>query len=262
MEPRKLAAVAVLLFVFVAPLAYLGAAYHSYAGLVDPQKPKASADYVVVYTLSAQFYVLTKEKYEGLISSGYLLPEGSKIFNVTLESFITGSPEVDLNLTLRSPYEYFTIVVGAPSVADCKDSPQLYVGDCRYRTITVSEVSGVVSNIFSTNYYLRALQMGYDNKTAREYASNQTWLRYRKRYLTFWTKIDIGRGKIGNPEHLVVLLIGPAEGARENKIFAPRRGVLVIEGTTDETLRAEVILIENLIGFKWPQGNTTQTITG
>ncbi len=149
--------------------------------------------------------------------------------------------------------------MGDPSVTNCKDSPQLYVGDCRYRTLAVSEISGVVSNIFTTNYYIKGLQMGYDNATAKQYAFNQTWLRYRKTYLNFWTKVDIGRGKIGNENHLAVILIGPAEDAKENRIFAPRKGVLVIEGTTDETLRAEVVLIENIIRFSWPQNSTATT---
>jgi len=55
-------------------------------------------------------------------------------------------------------------------------------------------------------------------------------------------------------------LIGPAEGANANRVFTPRRGVLVIEGTTDETLRAEVVLIENLIGFQWPESNETKRV--
>ncbi|AFL94489.1 hypothetical protein CL1_0277 [Thermococcus cleftensis] len=260
MDNRRLAAVLIVLLVIIAPISYVAYSYHSFNGLINPGTPKTSAEYVVVYTPSAQFYTLTAEEYRQLLESGEKLPPGSKLFNVTVDSYITGSPGVDLNLTLRSVYRQFTIVMGDPSVINCKDNPQLYVGDCRYRTLAVSEISGVVASIFAANYYLKGINMGYDNVTAKQYAFNQTQLGYRKTYLNFWTKVDLGRGKIGNEEHLAVLLIGPAEGAKENRIFTPRRGVLVIEGTTDETLRAEVVLIENIISFKWPEGNETKTI--
>jgi len=260
LNKRKLAVILIVLIVFVAPISYVLYSYHSFGNVLKPGTPKGSEEYVVIYTPSAQFYTLTAEEYKRLIESGTRPPEGSKIFNVTLESYITGSPEVDLNLTLRSVYEYFTIVMGDPSVTNCKDNPQLYIGDCKYRTLTVSEVSGMVANIFAANYYIKGIHMGYDNATAKQYAFNQTYLRYRKAYLNFWTKIDVGRGKLGNGDHLVVLLIGPAEGAEENKVFVPRKGVLVVEGKTDETLRAEVVLIENIIGFQWPKGNETKTV--
>ena len=260
MNQRKLAVILIVLIVAVAPISYVLYAYHSFESIINPGTPKTSEGYVVIYTPSAQFYTLTWERYRSLLKSGTKPPGGSRIFNVTIDSYITGSPGVDLNLTLRSVYKYFTIVLGDPSVINCKDNPQLYVGDCRYRTLTVSEISGVVANIFAANYYIQGLHMGYDNATARQYAFNQTYLRYRKNYLNFWTKIALGRGKIGNENHLAVLLIGPAEGATGNRIFTPRKGVLVIEGTTDETLRAEVVLVENLIGFQWPKGNETRTV--
>lgn len=259
MNQKKLAVIFIVLLIIVAPISYFMYAYHEFSNVLNPGPPKASSQYIVIYTPSAQFYVLTEEQYRKLLKEGTRPPTGSRIYNITVDSYITGSPEVDLNLTIRSFYEYFTIVIGDPSVENCKDNPQMYVGDCRYRTLTVSEISGVVSNIFTTNYYIKGLEMGYDNATAKQYAYNQTWLRYRKVYLTFMTKFDIGRGKIGNPDHLVILIIGPAEGAKENRIFAPRRGVLVIEGVTDDTLRAEITLIEKLIGFTWlsGEGNTT-----
>jgi len=260
LSPRKLAAVLTILLVILAPLGYLLYSYHGFGTVVNPGIPKGSKGYVVIYTPSAQFYTLTAEEYREFLEGGHRPPEGSKVFNVTLDSYLTGSPVVDLNLTLRSVYDYFTIVMGDPSLVHCRDNPLLYPGDCRYRTLAVSEISGVVASIFAANYYIRGLQMGYDNATARQYAFNETQLRYRRAYLNFWTKVDIGRGKIGNENHLAVLLIGPAEGAKENRIFVPRKGLLVIEGKTDETLRAEVVLIENLIGFKWPEGNETKVV--
>ncbi|CAD5243933.1 hypothetical protein [Thermococcus camini] len=260
MNQKKLAVILIALILVVAPISYLVYSYHNFGSLVNPGTPKASDRYIIIYTPSAQFYTLTAEEYQKLIEDGNSPPAGSKLFNITVDSYITGSPGVDLNLTLRSVYKQFTIVMGDPSVINCKDNPQLYVGDCRYRTLAVSEISGVVASIFAANYYVKGINMGYDNVTAKQYAFNQTQLGYRKTYLNFWTKVDLGRGKIGNEGHLAVLLIGPAEGAKENRIFTPRRGVLVIEGTTDETLRAEVVLIENIISFKWPEGNETRTI--
>ncbi|NJE30882.1 hypothetical protein E3E38_07485 [Thermococcus sp. 18S1] len=260
MNQKKLAVILIVIVMVVAPISYLVYSYHNFGSLVNPGTPKASDRYIIIYTPSAQFYALTAEEYQKLIEEGNSPPAGSKLFNITVDSYITGSPGVDLNITLRSLYEHFTIVMGDPSVLNCKDNPQLYIGDCRYRTLTVSEISGVVASIFAANYYVQGIQMGYDNATARQYAYNQTGLRYRKTYLNFWTKVDLGRGKIGNQNSLAVVLIGPAEGAKENRIFVPRKGVLVIEGTSDETLRAEVVLIENIIAFKWPQGNETKMV--
>jgi len=245
----------VIVLIAVSPIGYVLYSYHGFNALLNPGTPKASAGYVVVYTPSGQFYTLSSEESRKLLGSGEL-PSGSKLFNVSVESYLTGSPGVDLNLTLRSLYGHFTVVMGDPSVTNCKSSPVLYAGNCRYRVATVSEVAAMVSSIFTTNYYLKGLQMGYDNATAKQYAFNQTWLRYRKAYLTFWTKLEIGSGRIGHKDQLAIILVGPAENAAENRIFAPRRGVLVIEGKTDEALRAEVVLIENLIGFSWPANST------
>jgi len=256
---KRLAVILIAILIVVTPLSYVGYALHSYDKLINPGTPKGVEKYTVIYS-AGQFYILTEEQYNELIKNGTKLPESSQVFNVTLKSYLTGSPKVDLNMTLRSFYDYFTIVLGAPSVIHCKDNPGLYGGNCQYRTLAASEISGVVSNLFSVNYYLKGREMGYDNATARQYAFNQTWMRFRKTYLNFWTKLDIGRGKIGNEKNLAVLLIGPAEGARENAVFVPRKGLLVIEGTTDETLRAEIVLIENVIGFQWPEGNQTRLV--
>ncbi len=259
MNGKRLAVILVVLLLVVAPLSYVAYALHNYGRLINPGTPKGVERYAVIYA-SDQFYVLTEEQYRELLQNGTKLPEGAQVFNVTLESYLTGSPKVDLNLTLRSFYDYFTIVLGSPSVINCKDNPNLYVGNCEYRTLSVSEISALVSNLFSVNYYLKGLEMGYDNVTAKQYAFNQTWMRFRKTYLNFWTKFDLGRGKIGNEKNLAVLLIGPAEGAEKNAVFVPRKGVLVIEGTTDETIRAEIVLIENVIGFQWPKGNQTKMV--
>ena len=256
---RRVLALVLVFILVLAPLGYVAYAYSNFSKVLNPGTPKGVSNYVVVYR-EGQFYVLTSEDYARELASGKKLPPGSKVFKVTLKSYITGSPEIDLNLTLRSLYDRFTIVVGSPSVQECKSDPLAYPGDCRMRTVVATEISALVSTIFSANYYIKAKSMGYDNASARQYAYEQTELRHRIAYLSFMTKFNVGRGALGNEKSLAVLLIGPAEGARCNCVFAPRKGLLVIEGTTDETLRAEIVLIENVIGFKWPQGNNTKRV--
>ena len=256
---RKILALTLVVLIVLAPIGYVTYAYSNFGSVINPGKPKGTSNYVVIYH-QGQFYVLTPEDYASELAGGKKLPPGSKVFNVTLKSYITGSPEVDLNLTLRSVYDRFTIVIGAPSVQDCKSNPEAYPGDCQMRTVVATEVSALISAIFSANYYIKAKDMGYDNASARQYAYQQTQMRHHIAYLSFITKLDIGRGSVGNEKNLAVLLIGPAEGAKCNCVFAPRRGLLVIEGTSDEALRAEVVMIENIIGFKWPQGNNLKTV--
>jgi len=254
---KKTVAIIIAIVVFLSPVAYVVNAYSGFNALLSPGKPKGESNYVVVYS-NGQFYVLSPEDYQKLVKEG--LPPGSKAFNITLKSYITGSPEVDLNLTLRGFYERFTVVIGSPSVQECKTNPMAYPGDCHMRTAVATEVSAMVSSLFSINYYLKAKAMGYDNVSAKKYAYEQTQLRHDIAYLSFWTKIDIGRGALGNEKTLAVLIIGPAEGAKCNCVYAPRKGLLIIEGMTDETLRAEAVLIEHLIGFNWPEGEGTQQV--
>ncbi|NJE55157.1 hypothetical protein [Thermococcus sp. 21S9] len=254
---KKAIALIIALLVVLAPLSYLAYGYSQFSKVLNPGKPKGESNYVVLYS-GGQFYVFTPQQYQNLHGS---LPPGSKTFNITLKSYITGSPEVDLNLTLRSFYDRFVIVLGNPSVKECKTNPELYPGSCQFRTAAVTEISALVSSIFSMNYYLKAREKGYDNNSAKEYAYEQTQLRHDVAYLSFWTKFEIGRGALGNEKVLTVLLIGPAEGAKCNCVYAPRKGLLVIEGKTDETLRAEIVLIENIIGFQWPEGKNPQIVS-
>ncbi|WP_456421303.1 hypothetical protein [Thermococcus sp.] len=254
---KKTVALIIVLLIVLAPVSYVLYGYSEFSKVLNPGKPKGESSYVVLYS-GGQFYILTPAQYKNIQRP---LPPGSKVFNVTLKSYITGSPAVDLNLTLRSPYDRFVIVLGSPNVQDCKSNPSLYPGSCQFRTAAVTEVSALVSSLFSINYYLKAKAMGYDNASAKEYAYEQTQLRHDVAYLSFWTKFEIGRGALGNEKVLTVLLIGPAEGARCNCIYAPRKGLLVIEGTTDETLRAEIVLIEHIIGFQWPSGKNPELVT-
>jgi len=258
LETRKLAVLLIVLLVIVSPVAYAFYAYHAYSSAVNPGEPLAAVDYIVVKTPTGKFYSMTQEQFTDYIGQGGEVPEGSKIYKVKVESYLTGSPVVDLNTTIRSLYDSFTIILGDPSVKNCKDNPGAYLGSCTQRTLAVMEITSFITNVFSTMYYLKGIALGYNNTTAREYAFNETMKRNRKDYLTFWTKVAIGRGSLGNSRNLAVLLIGPAEGGDQNRVFTPRKGLLVIEATSDETLRAEVVLVEQLVGFEWPS-NTTAT---
>jgi len=246
--------------VVLAPLAYIGYGYASYSKVIDPGEPVTVVDYVVVKTPAGQFYSMTLQEFQEYLAQGNKVPEGSQVYKIAVESYITGSPVVDLNTTLRSVYDSYTIILGDPSVKDCKDQPELYMGSCTQRTVAVMEVTAFVSNIFSTVYYLKGIAMGYNNTTARKYAFQEVMKRNRKGYLDFWTKFELGRGSLGNSKNLAVLLIGPAEGGAGNRVFVPRKGLLVFEATTDDTLRAEVVLVEHLINFQWPNNSTVSEV--
>ncbi|CAI1494040.1 Putative membrane protein, conserved [Thermococcus nautili] len=254
---KKTVALIIVLLVVLAPVSYVLYSYSKFSNVINPGNPKGESHYVVLYS-GGQFYIMNPAQYSQVQKS---LPPGSKAFNITLKSYITGSPEVDLNLTLRGLYDRFVIVLGSPDVQECKTNPNLYPGSCQFRTAAVTEISALVSSIFSMNYYLLAKSKGYDNASAKEYAYEQTQLRHDVAYLSFWTKFEIGRGALGNEKVLTVLLIGPAEGAKCNCVYIPRKGLLVIEGTTDETLRAEIVLIENIIGFRWPEGKNPEIVS-
>ncbi len=256
LETRKIAVALVVLLIVLTPLAYVGYSYSAYSRVIEPGKALGSTEYVVVKTPAGQFRSMTLQDFKDYLAQGGEIPEGSKVYKINVESYITGSPIVDINTTLRSLYDSYTIILGDPSVKECKDHPELYMGSCTQRTVAVMEVTAFVSNIFSTMYYLKALALGYNNTSAREYAFQETMKRNRKGYLDFWTKFEIGRGSLGNAENLAILLIGPAEGATENRVFVPRKGLLVFEATSDDTLRAEVVLVEQLINFQWPNNST------
>jgi len=255
-EKRTLTVLLIILIV-AAPLGYFTYGYLSYSKVINPGEPLNAQEYIVIKTPTGKFYVMTAEEFSAYVSTGGKLPAGSSTYRVTVESYVTGSPVVDLNTTLRALYDSFTIILGDPSIQNCQDRPELYPGDCVQRTVVVVEVTAFVSNIFSTMYYLKARALGYNHTMARQYAVEETLKRGSKAYLTLWTKFRLGVGSLGNEDHLAVLLIGPAEGATTNRVFVPRKGLIVFEGTTEEHLRAEVVLVERLINFQWP-GNTTK----
>ena len=195
--------------------------------------------------------------YQNLIQDkNWSLPMNSKLYFITIDTGLTGDPESDLNMTFRFKYSRFTIIIGNPEVKSCSSSPKMFQGSCPDRTAAVTEITAMIASIFKDHYYQEALSMGMSIPEAKAYAYEQTTKRYGTSYLSFFTKSQIGLGKLGNREHLVVILIGPAEGAEENKIIIPRQGLVILKGKTDDTLRAEIALIERAIGFQWPQGSS------
>lgn len=246
--------------IILAPTAYVFYGYSKYEEQITPKQNSVSYQFVVIKPPSTNYIVISAETYLNLTKNGNLsLPLNSKAYAITVIPGITGNLGVDMNLTFRSKYERFTIVLGSPDVKVCSSNPKMFIGSCSDRTAAVVEITAMISNIFKGHYYQEALAKGMDTQEAQNYAHDQVTRRYGTNYLSFFTKSQIGLGNIGNKQHLAVILRGPAEGAEENRIIIPRLGLVVLEGKTDDALRAEVALIEHIIGFKWPTENQTST---
>jgi len=170
-----------------------------------------------------------------------IIPYNQKEYPISLQSYLTGDPAVDLNITLRSIYERATIIIGDPSFKDCKGEA------CVWRTRTASELGATIGALMGRKYYYEALMKGEDNSTAAAIASKEARARVDVKYLAFFPKAMIGIGRIGNKKHLLVMLVGPKEGATVNRIYAPKPGVLILEATDEETLFAEVLLVKTII---------------
>ncbi|GAB6135689.1 hypothetical protein [Thermococcus prieurii] len=258
---KKLLAVLLLVVLIAAPLGYIVYGYEEYKSVINPSKPTTIHTYVVIKYPNGTYVSLPLPAYNELVSQGYRPPVGTEKYVINVTGYLTGSPEVDVNMTMLAPYDRFTIVIGSPSVKLCSSNPSEFIGSCPLRTAAVSEISALVSSLFKRYYYQKARAMGMDNASAKQYAYEQTMNRYDIRYLSFMTKVSIGLGRIGNEKHLAVVLLGPAEGATKNEILIPRKGLLILEGKTDGALRAEVALIEYIINFQWPTGNQTKKAT-
>ncbi|AMQ17776.1 hypothetical protein [Thermococcus peptonophilus] len=256
---RRLLLALVLLILIAAPLGYLGYGYSNYEDSIHPSKSSPAKTYLVFKLPDGRYLSLTPKEYVNLTLQGFKLPAGTEGYAINITGYVTGIPEVDINMTLRAPYEKFTIIIGDTNVKLCSSSPEEFVGSCVDRTAAVTEISALTSTLFKRYYYWKGLQEGMDNASAKAYAYEETMKRHDIRYLTFFTKSLIGLGRIGNKKHLAVVLLGPNEGATTNRITVPREGLIVLEGKSDSALRAEVALIEHIIGFKWPEGNQTST---
>ena len=76
------------------------------------------------------------------------VPYGGRQYGILLESYVSGDPFLDLNVTLRSNvYDDLTIIVGDPLFREC--GVEQYGQMCLLRTKTASEVSVTVSPIFT-----------------------------------------------------------------------------------------------------------------
>lgn len=169
------------------------------------------------------------------------VPYSNQRYTILLGSFITGDPAVDLNVTLRSIYDEATLIVGDPSFKGCSGEA------CVWRTRTSAELGATIGALMGRKYYYQAIVEGKDNTTAERVAMEEARARVHTEYLAFMNRAMLGLGRIGNSKHLVVLLIGPREGARSNRIYTPREGVLVLEATDEKTLFVEVLVVKSII---------------
>jgi len=176
------------------------------------------------------------------------VPYGGREHKVLLESYNTGDPLLDLNLTLRSNvYDDLTIIVGDPIFRNC--DPQRYGQACVLRTKTASEISVTLSPIFTAARYWYYLHSGYSESDALAKAQADKD-KVHTTTLAFAQKVKLGLGLIGNKNHLVVILKGPVEGAKTNRIYTPKEGVLVLEATNEQTLFVEVVALKTIIASK------------
>lgn len=166
--------------------------------------------------------------------------------DVSVEGYLRTDPIGLVNATLYHPYDRITIVLGSSDTREYCDS----TGKCQFRTLAAVETSCVVGKLLGSYYYETAREIGYNDSAARKFALEQVSKRIdASEWLTFQLKLSIGRGEIGNKHHLLIILRGPLDGAVENRIYVPRRGVLVLEALDEETLYREALLIEGITGI-------------
>ncbi|AIF69120.1 hypothetical protein PAP_03500 [Palaeococcus pacificus DY20341] len=227
MDKRVL--IVVLIGVLVlAPVGAFSYGYSNYSSQISPIKKPLSSTQVVV-------------------------PYGGNDYTITLESYITGNPMVDLNITLRSiTYERATLLLGDPSFKNCQGEA------CVWRTRTGLELAATIGALMGRKYYYEAIvKEGKDNQTAKKIAAKEAQARVDTSYIAFLPKAMIGLGRIGNEKHLLVVLIGPKEGGQVNRIYVPKAGIVVLEATDEQTLFVEVLLLKSIINSQ-VQPVTTQ----
>ncbi|WP_175059114.1 hypothetical protein [Thermococcus sp. 2319x1] len=220
---KKLVAVLLLVILVLAPLGVLTYGYLHFSSNVYPDKEPLRK-------------VLVKVPYKGID------------YKILLESYNTGDPLLDLNLTLRgNVYEGMTLIVGDPMFRNC-DAKAL--GDvCIWRTRTVTEIAAVLSPVFTANRYWYYMGKGYDENESMAMAQADVE-KMHTASLGFIQKVKIGLGIVGNKKHLLVLLKGPAEGGKIDRIYSPKEGVVVLEATSEQTLFAEVLLLKTIIASR------------
>jgi len=206
---------------------------------------------IVVSSLAAVFYgyfnwekAITPQR-DPLDRVLVKVPYGGMEYEVLLESYITGDPFLDLNLTLRSNvYDDLTIIVGDPVFRNC--DANTYGQACVLRTKTASELSVTVAPVFTATRYWYYIQNGYDESEALAKAQADRD-KVHVTTLAFLQKVKLGLGLMGNEKHLVVILKGPVEGAKANRIYTPKEGIIVFEAIDEETLFAEVLLVKAIV---------------
>ncbi|CAB49669.1 hypothetical protein [Pyrococcus abyssi] len=239
-----------IISLLVLTLGYVGYGYSQFQDIINPQKSGIVRQYVVIQYPNSSFLVLSSIEYVNLTLGGWEPPAGSKAYLINMRSYVTGIPEIDLNMSLQLRYEKFTIIVGSSEVKKCSSNPEEFYGSCEDRALAVSEVTVLVSSLFKRYYYWEAIKRGLNNESAKMYAYKETMNRKSIRYLSFLAKAEIGLGKLGNKENLCIVILGPAEGSEKNEIIIPRRGLIILKGKSDAALRAEAILMEHITGFR------------
>ena len=170
---------------------------------------------------------------------------------VRVEGYLPGDPLDLVNATLYHHYERVTVILGSGDTKDYCDR----TGKCQFRTLAAVEISCLVGKLMGSYYYETAREMGYNDSAARKFALDQVSRRVNSgNWLTFSLKLAIGRGEIGNEKHLLIILRGPLDGAVENRIYVPRKGVLVLEALDDRTLSREALLVEGITGISCSKG--------
>ncbi|WP_240922816.1 hypothetical protein [Thermococcus sp. Bubb.Bath] len=166
--------------------------------------------------------------------------------NTTVEvgSSSVGDPLAFINSTLYHKYSRVTIILGTGDTKDYCDR----TGKCQFRTLAASSVSCLIGKLLGAYYYETAREMGYNDSFARRFALEHVSREVSSRWLSTWDKIEIGRGKIGNDKHLLIILRGPLDGAEGNRVYSPRKGVVVIEALDERILYEEAILLQGITG--------------
>lgn len=166
---------------------------------------------------------------------------------IDVEAYVPTDPLQVINHTVYHRYSSAVVFVGTSSTRDYCDK----TGKCQLRTMAAAEVSCLVGKVFGAYYYETAREVGYNDTDARRFAVEKVSEVVRAgEWVSFSDKLEIGRGKIGNGDTLLILLRGPLDGAEKNRIYVPREGVIVLEAMSDDALYKEALLLEEILGIK------------
>jgi hypothetical protein len=202
---------------------------------------------VLFLILVTSFWVFSGySSYNALFNEKMKFTVNVRMGNTTVEvcSSSVGDPLAAINSTLYQKYSRVTIILGTGDTKDYCDR----TGKCQFRTLAASSVSCLIGKLRGAYYYETAREMGYNDSSARRFALEHVSSEVSPRWLSTWDKIEIGRGRIGNDKHLLIILRGPLDGAEENRVYSPRRGVLVIEALDERTLYEEALLLQGITG--------------